>query len=108
MNGFINTTVLMSAWNLPVSTGSLFLMFWRRITSGSLFPTPDIPSPKKTNKTDRKNVRYKTPIEEIQAAVDDAISKEQAVKLRQCLNQSQESCNCHLSYDPDRYLAHTH
>lgn len=29
--------------------------------------------------------RCKTPIEEIQAAVDGAISKEQAVKLRQCL-----------------------
>lgn len=29
--------------------------------------------------------RYKTPVEEIQAAVDGAISPEQAVKLRPCL-----------------------
>lgn len=29
--------------------------------------------------------RYKTPIAEIQAAVDGAISPEQAIKLRQCL-----------------------
>ena len=34
--------------------------------------------------------RCKTPIEEIQAAVDGAISKEQAVKLRQCLNHIDE------------------
>ena len=34
--------------------------------------------------------RCKTPIEEIQAAVDGAISKEQAVKLRQCLNHINE------------------
>ncbi len=31
--------------------------------------------------------RCKTPIEKIQAAVDGAISKEQAVKLRQCLHR---------------------
>lgn len=30
--------------------------------------------------------RCKTPVEEIQAAVDGAISPEQAIKLRQCLN----------------------
>lgn len=35
--------------------------------------------------------RCKTPIEEIQAAVDGAISKEQATKLRQCLNHIDES-----------------
>ena len=34
--------------------------------------------------------RCKTPVEEIQAAVDGAISKEQAVKLRQCLNHIDE------------------
>ena len=34
--------------------------------------------------------RFKTPIEEIQAAVDGAISTEQAVKLRQCLNHIDE------------------
>ena len=36
------------------------------------------------------NVHCKTPIEEIQAAVDGAISPEQAVKLRQCLNHIDE------------------
>ena len=34
--------------------------------------------------------RCKTPIEKLQAAVDGAISKEQAVKLRQCLNHIDE------------------
>lgn len=34
--------------------------------------------------------RCKTPIEEIQAAIDGAITKEQAVKLRQCLNHIDE------------------
>ncbi len=34
--------------------------------------------------------RCKTPIEEIQAAVDSAVSKKQAVKLRQCLDQIDE------------------
>ena len=34
--------------------------------------------------------RCKTPIEEIQAAIDGAISTEQAVKLRQCLNHINE------------------
>ena len=34
--------------------------------------------------------RCKTPIEEIQAAVDGAVSQEQAVKLRQCLNHIDE------------------
>ena len=34
--------------------------------------------------------RCKTPIEEIQAAVDGAISKKQAVKLKQCLNHIDE------------------
>ncbi len=34
--------------------------------------------------------RCKTPVEEIQAAVDGAISTEQAVKLRQCLNHIDE------------------
>ena len=34
--------------------------------------------------------RCKTPIEEIQAAIDGAISHEQAVKLRQCLNHIDE------------------
>ena len=34
--------------------------------------------------------RCKTPTEEIQAAVDGAISKKQAVKLRQCLNHIDE------------------
>ena len=34
--------------------------------------------------------RCKTPIEEIQAAVDGAISHEQAVKLRQCLDHIDE------------------
>lgn len=38
----------------------------------------------------------KTPIEEIQAAVDGAISKEQAVKLRQCLDHIDE-LNKHIS-----------
>ena len=57
--------------------------------------------------------RYKTPIEEIQAAVDGTISEGQAVKLRQCLNHIDELENhkkghYHLSYEPDRYLAHTH
>lgn len=36
------------------------------------------------------DVRRKTPIEAIQAAVDGAISTEQAVKLRQCLNHIDE------------------
>lgn len=36
------------------------------------------------------NGRCKTPIDEIQAAVDGAISVEQAVKLRQCLNHIDE------------------
>ena len=34
--------------------------------------------------------RCKTPIAEIQAAVDGAVSKEQAVKLRQCLDHIDE------------------
>ena len=34
--------------------------------------------------------KCKTPIEEIQAAIDGAISKEQAVKLRQCINHIDE------------------
>ena len=34
--------------------------------------------------------RCKTPVEEIQAAVDGAISKEQAIKLRQCLDHIDE------------------
>ena len=34
--------------------------------------------------------RCKTPVEEIQAAVDGAVSKEQAVKLRQCLDHIDE------------------
>ena len=34
--------------------------------------------------------RCKTPIEEIQAAVDGAVSPEQAVKLRQCLDHIDE------------------
>ena len=34
--------------------------------------------------------RCKTPVEEIQAAVDGAISPEQAIKLRQCLNHIDE------------------
>ena len=38
----------------------------------------------------------KTPIEEIQAAIEGAISKEQAVKLRQCLNHIDE-LNKHIS-----------
>ena len=38
----------------------------------------------------------KTPIEEIQAAVDGAISKEQAIKLRQCLDHIDE-LNKHIS-----------
>jgi len=37
--------------------------------------------------------RCKTPTEEIQAAVDGAISKQQAVKLRQCLNHIDEFRN---------------
>ena len=94
------------------STGKYWIPVFNVLEKNNIWVTLSHPKytipPQKTNKTDRKNVRYKTPIEEIQAAVDDAISKEQAVKLRQCLNQSQESCNCHLSYDPDRYLAHTH
>lgn len=36
------------------------------------------------------DARCKTPIEEIQAAVDGAISSEQAIKLRQCLNHIDE------------------
>ena len=40
--------------------------------------------------------RCKIPIEEIQAAVDGAISKEQAVKLRQCLDHMDE-LNKHIS-----------
>ena len=47
VTGFLNTTVWMSAWSLPISIGSLFLIFWRRITSGLLFPIPNIPSLKK-------------------------------------------------------------
>ena len=47
VTGLRNTTVMMSVWNLPASFGSLFLISWRRITSGLLFPTPNIPSPKK-------------------------------------------------------------
>ena len=40
--------------------------------------------------------RCKTPITEIQAAVDGAISKEQVVKLRQCLDHIDE-LNKHIS-----------
>ena len=36
------------------------------------------------------NSRCKTPIEEIQAAVDGAVSREQSVKLRQCLDHMDE------------------
>ena len=36
------------------------------------------------------DVRYQTPIEEIQATVDNAISMEQAIKLKQCLNHINE------------------
>lgn len=42
------------------------------------------------------NGHCKTPIEEIQAAIDGAISKEQAVKLRQCVNHIDE-LNKHIS-----------
>ena len=42
------------------------------------------------------NSRCKTPIVEIQAAIDGAISKEQAVKLRQCLDHIDE-LNKHIS-----------
>ena len=38
----------------------------------------------------RSDGRCKTPIEEIQAAVDGAVSTEQAVKLKQCLNHIDE------------------
>ena len=48
--GLPNTTVLMFAWNLPVSIGFLFLISWRRITFGLLFPTPNIPSLKKATR----------------------------------------------------------
>ena len=41
--------------------------------------------------------RCKTPIEEIQAAVDGAISKKQAIKLRQCLNHI-DKLNKHLIF----------
>lgn len=41
--------------------------------------------------------RCKTPIEEIQAAVDGATSKEQAVKLRQCLDHI-DKLNKHLIF----------
>lgn len=41
--------------------------------------------------------RCKTPIEEIQAAVDGAISKEQAVKLRQCPDHIDELYDCNPS-----------
>ena len=40
--------------------------------------------------------RCKTPVEEIQAAVDGAISKEQAVKLRQCLDHIDELNQAHF------------
>ncbi len=56
--GLLNTIVLMSVWNLPVSIGSLFLISWRRITSGLLFLIPNIPSLKKGNKTDRKDAKW--------------------------------------------------
>ena len=42
------------------------------------------------------NSRCKTPIVEIQAAIDGAISREQAVKLRQCLDHIDE-LNKHIS-----------
>lgn len=41
--------------------------------------------------------RCKHPIEEIQAAVDGAVSKEQAVKLRECLDHIDE-LNCHKAH----------
>ena len=48
--------------------------------------------------------RCKTPIEEIQAAVDGAISPEQAIKLRQCLNHIDELEN-HLE-EIEREILH--
>jgi len=38
VTGLPSITVMMSVWNLLASIGSLFLMSWRRITSGLLFP----------------------------------------------------------------------
>lgn len=67
VTGLPNIATMMSAWSLLAGIESLFLMSWRRITG-----------------------RCKTPIEEIQAAVDGAVSAEQAVKLRQCLNHINE------------------
>ena len=58
MTGLLNITVMMSAWSLPASIGSLFLMSWRRITSGLLFHTPNIQKPQKGNKTDRKDAKW--------------------------------------------------
>lgn len=48
VTGLQNITVLMSAWNQPASTGFLFLISWRRITSGLLFLIPNTRNLKKT------------------------------------------------------------
>ena len=50
VTGLLNTTVMMFVWNLQVSIGFLFLIFYRRITSGLLFLTPNISSLKKATR----------------------------------------------------------
>ena len=49
-SGSLIIPVLMSVWNLPASTGFLFLIFWRRIISGLLFLTPNIPGLKRATR----------------------------------------------------------
>ena len=44
VTGLINIIVRMSVWNQPASIGFLFLISWRKITSGLLFLIPNTPS----------------------------------------------------------------
>ena len=48
--GWLKTNAMMFVWNLQVSIGFLFLIFYRRITSGLLFLTPNISSLKKATR----------------------------------------------------------
>ena len=57
LTGLRNTTVATFAWDLPASTGFLFLIFWRRITSW-LLSHPKYTKPQKGNKTDRKDAKW--------------------------------------------------
>ena len=99
------------------STGKYWIHVFNILEQRELWVTlshPKYTKPMKGNKTDRKDAKWicdlymcgmvkpsinghcKTPIEKIPAAIDGAISKEQAVKLRQCLNHIDE-LNKHIS-----------